>query len=629
MLTIMSGLSRSAKRAILFTLDMLLIQASLFVAFALRFGMPFPDAPIQSSAVLFPAMALNGGVIVLITRLNHIKVHSVENNTVLRLAVSAILLSLAAMATSYMLALPAPRSVPLIFGAFFFCSSVLGHFIGRYVLETYGKHKQNRDPIVIYGAGATGEQLAAALRQSTEIKPICFVDDNRQLHGMMISGLKVHPTKLLRKLIKKHGIKRVLIAMPSVANYRRQEILEALSSLQVEIIEVPNVADEVGNRAMRKGLSAKRFNDVSTKSRLTARDPAVLEACRGKTILIAGAGGQIGRELSQQIVRFEPAEIILFDRSEAALIKVSRSIERLAKRAGMSVKIEARTGSIAEKGRMTHLVRKEGVEIILNAAHYGDPRLAEDNLFDLLGTNVLGPVTLAEVALQEDVEQLILLSSEQLTKPRHIVDKAQKLAETLVLELLQRASGPNDTQINFLRFGNTAGPVGDIVPLLEAQVRSGNAITLPDPEMTRYFVTTARAADTILGALPFGAELHGHPAHLCKGEARKVMEFVNKVVDLSGKGLRSEDNPFGVEVTFCGLRPGEVLHERCIVSEECTPLPENSNLLMVPDEQRLRTGTAQRVETFRKTYESFDEEAMRRMLDQGEPENSKPILQTA
>ncbi|MDC0739701.1 polysaccharide biosynthesis protein [Cognatishimia sp. SS12] len=605
---------------------MMLIAASLIVAFALRFGMTVPVEPLQTNWALLPALLAIGALLITMMRLNQIKVHAVENNMVLRLAVFAAVLSISAMAVSYLFTLPAPRSVPLIFGAVFFMSSVLVHFIARFVLELVRERTQIRLPVAIYGAGATGEQLAAALRQSSEFKPVCFLDDNRQLHGIMVSGLKVHPAQTLRRLIKKHGLKRILLAMPTASSYRRREILEALSSLQVDVIELPNMADEVGHRALHNGLQAKRFKDVASKSHINARNPETLAACKGKTILIAGAGGMMGAEISQQIIRFEPAKLVLFERNETALLDVTRQVKALVRRAGASIQIEARTGSIAVPGRMTHLLRQEAVQIIINAAHYGDPQLAEANLFDLLATNVVGPLTLAEVAISENIEQLILLSSERVAKPRHLVDHTQQLAETLVMGLAHSAA---NTQINVLRFGQTSGPVGDIVPLLEAQVRNGNSITLPHPEMTRLFLSTAKASDMILSALPHGAALHAQPAHMCKGTPRKVMDFVHKVVDLSGKGLRSDANPFGVDVKFCGLRPGEALHETCDAEKFCTPLAANPDLLLAPKPDISILDHNLALKAFREAIANFDEDALRAMLNPGVSARKEPLLQSA
>ncbi len=621
-----SKLPRATKRLILFSVDVLLIAASLVMAFALRFGMTVPVEPLKANWALLPAMLAIGAVMITMMRLNHIKVHAVENNAVLRLAIFAGVLSISAMAVSYLLNLAAPRSVPLIFGALFFMSSVLVHFMARFLLEKAQERTQSRLPVAIYGAGATGEQLAAALRQSTEFKPVCFLDDNRQLHGIMVSGLKVHPAQSLRRLIKRHGLKRILLAMPTATTYRRREILDALSSQPVDVIELPNMADEVGHRAMQNGLQAKRFKDVTSKSRIKTRNPDVLAACKGKTILIAGAGGMMGSELSQQIIRFEPAKVVLLERNEAALLDVVRQVRSLVRRAGSTIQIEARTGSIAVPGRMSHLIRSEGVKVVINAAHYGDPQLAESNLFDLLATNVLGPLTLAEVAIAEEIDQLVLLSSEKLLKPRHLVDQTQQLAETLVMGLARSAK---KTQINFLRFGQTAGPVGDIVPLLEAQVRNSNTITLPDPEMTRLFLSTAKASDLILSALPHGAALHAHPTHMCKGEPRKVMDFVHKVVDLTGKGLRSENNPFGVQVKFCGLRPGEELHEICEAEKFCTPLTDNPDLLMAPKADVSTLDHSLLLKAFHKAIDGFDEDALRAMLKQGPTIHKEQLLQSA
>lgn len=441
----------------------------------------------------------------------------------------------------------------------------------------------------------------------------------------MIGGLKVHPPGSLRRLKKKHGLKRVLIAMPSASSFRRKEIIDALSTQSIEVIELPNVSDEVGNRSVEMGLQAKRLKEIATTSNQKTRDPNVLEALRGKTIFIAGAGGTIGTELSQQIIRFEPAKIVLFEKNEAALLKVLRGVQTLVDRTNSGTEIKAKTGSIHEIGRIHHLIKSEGVQIIINAAHYGDWQLSEENVFDVVETNVLGPVTLSEAAIEAQVDQLVLLSTERTATPRHLVDETQMLAEKLVTGMSPKAKKP---AINVLRFGATAGPVGDITPLLEQQIRNHNSVTLPDPEMTRFFFTTSKAVDWILHALPHGAELHCKPAHLSKGEPVKVMEFVDKVIDMTGKGMRSDNNPFGVEVKFSGLRPGEELHENW-PAQSLAPLASNPNLLIAPQSDFSMVEHALLIKNVKNGLKTYDEDALRRSLRPAEPREAAKVVEMA
>lgn len=616
------NLPRQTKRSILFAVDMMLIVASLVAAFALRHDMTIPAASIRANWMLFSAMLGIGAVIIWAMRLNHIKIHTVENHTLMRLAISAAILAVCAMAVSFLLNLTAPRSVPVIFGAVFFLTSVLTHFGSRYLFDRISDHQASRIPVAIYGAGSTGEQLAAALGQNGENRPVCFLDDNRQLHGLMVTGLKVHPASALPRLLKKYGLKRVLIAMPSVSSYRRQEIVNAITSLKIEAIELPNVSDQVGNRSLKLGL---RFKDLYSAPNPNTRNPEVLATCYGKTILIAGAGGRVGSELAKQLIRFEPAKIILLERSETALLAVMQQLNTLVQRSCATTVIEGRTGCIEARARVKYLLSQERVNILVNAAYYGNPQLSEDNLFDVVGTNVLGPLNLLEAASEHGVEQLVQLSSEQVTAPRHLVDRTQRLAEQLLLE--QAAQDKGRTQLNLLRFGPTAGPVGDIVPLLEQQILTHNSVTLPDAEMTRFFVTTACAVDMILGALPFGGDLHMRPAHLSKGIPRQIIEFVTKVIYMTGKGVRSEDNPFGVDVCFSGLRPGEELHEACPYSEHCIPLGANPNLLMAQDSDPAAVEQSFLVQSFTTAMEQYDETALRRLL-QPKPKAVDKVLQT-
>ena len=620
------NLSRPTKKHILFLINLFLIVASLTMAFALRYGMTFPLEPIRSNWALFPAMLLSGAFTIWAMRLNNIKIKTVESNTVLRLAVSAIFFAMFAMAVSFLFKLSAPRSVPLIFGAIFFMSSVIVHFLGRYTLEFVNYRICQRIPVAIYGAGDTGEQLASALAQNGDNKPICFIDDNHQLHGMVIGGLKVYSVNSLPRLIKKHGLKRLLIAMPSASPYRRQEILNALSAQKIEVLELPNVSEEVDYRSLEMGLKTENFEGFEKTSQHKARDIQILEACRGKTIFISGAGGRIGRKICQKLISFEPAKLILFDQNKTELLKTKDSVQNFAMFSGSKSEIKTKTGCISKIGLLKHLIKREGVQIIINAAYYGDSELTNDNFFDIVSTNILGPINLAEVSIQMGVEQLVLLSNENIMSPRHLLDESQKLAENLVLGISANAK---ETAINFLRFGATTNPDRDLLSLLEQQIKKQNLVKLPDPEMTRLFFTTTNAVELILYALPFGKELHNKPVHLAKGEPRKVIDFVNKAVDMSGRGLHTKSNPFGVEIKISGLRPGEVLHEVCAYEDLCTPLNGIPGFLIPTETENGRVDHSLLMKSFKTAFALYDEDTLHDLLVGEVPQCSDKILQTA
>ena len=620
-------LPRSTKRITLFIVDLALIMISLAAAFVLQLGVFASLDSIGANWILFPIVCAFGALTIWALRLDHIKVHTIENRSVLRLATAAIALAVCVTVLSLLFTFSAPRTVAIIFGATFFMLAVTGHVFGRLVFELANERENERIPVAIYGAGSAGQQLAAALGQSGQNKPICFIDDDAKIHGTMVGGLKVEAAHGLRHLIRKRGIRRVLVAMPSASLYRRNEVLSALSTQPVEVIELPNLSDEVGNKLIQFSFNTKRREDANNYLKPSERNPEVLRVCRGKTVLIAGAGGEIGSQLTRQIIRFEPAKVVLFERSDAALLRVKRGLRDVIALTNARTEVVAKTGSVGVLGRVRHLIRSEDVDIVINAAHYGDSTLAKSNVIDLVSTNVLGPVNLARAAIENGVEQLVLLSSERVTSPKDRIDQTQMLAEKLVKGISRNSE---KTRVTMFRFGQTSGSLGDIMPVLEHQICTHNTVTLADPDMTRFFFNAQKATNLILNALPHAEAIHNKPVHLSKGEPQRVMDFVEKAIKMTGKGMRSEDNPSGVEVKFCGLRPGEVMHERCPFQRRYKPFCNNSNLLMSNEPAECSVEHGFLMNSFSSALVQYDEDALHHLLANSfDDVASNKVLQTA
>ena len=209
-------LSRATKRAIFMAVDSLLVPISLYCAFALRYGTATPWALISLSWLLFPILTIGGVGIIWALRLHRIKLYAIDMHSISNIGVAALLLAVSAMTLSYLLNLSAPRSVPMLLGLFFCLFSVGSRLSGLALLRWIANRSGDSKPVAIYGAGAAGIQLAVALRQALEVRPVFFVDDNPTLHGLMVAGLPVHHPKNLPALIDKWGIEQILLAAPSM-----------------------------------------------------------------------------------------------------------------------------------------------------------------------------------------------------------------------------------------------------------------------------------------------------------------------------------------------------------------------------------------------------------------------------
>ena len=568
------ALPRKTKRTILFAMDLTLIVVSLFAAHALRYGMFFPLSVVKDNWMLFASMIVLGGAILNVMRLPRVKLHAMEHGVILRLGATAILLSLSAMSVCFILDLPGPRSVPLIFGALFFLLAVLARVSVLSLLITIGGgERKARVPVAIYGAGSAGIQLAAALRQSREARPMFFIDDNPNLYGLLINGLHVYGKDSLESLIEKHRIERVLVAIPSIGQDVRSVIVKRLAKMSVEVMVLPSYVDIMADGGMINALRPVTPDELLGREKVALDIPEIAKAYAGRTVMVTGAGGSIGSELCRQLLNCTPAKIVLFERSEFALYAIDRDLRALAAQMGLSLEIVTRLGSVTDRQRVQALVRDEGVEIILHAAAYKHVPLVEENELEGARNNVLGTKTVAEVAFEEKIERFILISTDKAVRPTNIMGSTKRMAELVVQDLQTRST---DTKFSMVRFGNVLGSSGSVLPLFESQIRAGGPVTVTHEEVTRFFMTIPEASRLVLlaGAYAEGGDLFV----LDMGKPQKIINIARRMINLSGRSVKDPETGEGdIEIKVVGLRPGEKLYEELLIDDDslvATPHPK-------------------------------------------------------
>ena len=570
------NLPRATKQTLWLLLDGVLVPLCLYGAFSLRLGTLTPFDYMSLSWLLFPLLTLAGVSICFAAQLHRIKLHALERHAILRIGLAAMSLTIAAMVLSYLLGVWAPRSVPLILGFLFFCCVlgirmiVLGSLI---VMEAWSS---NKTPVAIYGAGAAGIQLASALRQSKELSPVVFVDDNPSLRGLIVSGLKVQSPSSLETLIARGKIERILLAMPSISPARRDTILARLVDLECEVQILPSYVDLVAGKGSVSDLRVVTPDALLGRDKVDLDIPDVAKAYAGRCVMVTGAGGSIGSELCRQLVGTSPAHIVLFEHSEIALYQIDRELRPVADKAG--VVVTTRLGSVTDERRVREVMSETGTEIVLHAAAYKHVPLVEENELEGARNNVLGTQVVAEAALATGVERFILISTDKAVRPTNIMGATKRLAELVVQDLQTRSSC---TKFSMVRFGNVLGSSGSVLPLFEQQIRRGGPVTVTHAEVTRYFMTIPEAARLVLlaGAYATGGDVFV----LDMGEPMKILDIARRMIELSGRTVR-EDDRGDIEIKITGLRPGEKLFEELLIDDE--------SLRATPHEKILRAQEA-------------------------------------
>ena len=464
-----------------------------------------------------------------------------------------------------------PRTIGLIQPMLLFLAIAASRLLVRFWLGGLYRNLLNRNALpqaLIYGAGNAGMQLAGALINSHEMRVVGYLDDDVRLQGHVLNGLPVHAPEDLPALVQSRAIHDVLLAIPSASRQRRNEILNRIREAHVAVRTLPGVGELAQGKVSVSDLREPDIEDLLGRLPVSP-DPVLLgKNIRGKVVLVTGAGGSIGSELCRQIVRLEPAQLLLVEQSEFALYALHQELLSHSIDESLLVPLLA---SVRDADRMTRIMSTWRPQTVYHAAAYKHVPLVEHNPAEGIRNNVFGTLTAATVAMEQGVADFVLISTDKAVRPTNIMGASKRLAE-MVLQAL--ATSTASTHFTMVRFGNVLDSSGSVVPKFRQQIREGGPITLTHAEVTRYFMTIPEAAQLVIqaGAMAGSANEGGEVFVLDMGESVKIADLARRMVELSGMTVRDEENPQGdIEIQVTGLRPGEKLYEELLIGENPEP----------------------------------------------------------
>jgi FlaA1/EpsC-like NDP-sugar epimerase len=474
-----------------------------------------------------------------------------------------------------------PRSALAIYWFVVFSYVVISRIGLRNLLRAHGGRRANTsDAVAVYGAGEAGARLVQAMRHSDEYRPACFFDDKRVLNERTIAGLRVFNTARLAELVAAQGIRTIVIALPTVSPERLRDIMQRLGQAGVPVKILSRLVDLADDRPPAQGtIRELKFEDLLGRPPVPPRLDLFARCVRGKSVLVTGAGGSIGGELCRQIVTLTPHELHLLDHSEYALYTVRQ--ELTARFPGLA--IHAHLGSVCNSDLVERVLRDGKVNTIYHAAAYKHVPLVEANIVEGLRNNVVGAQVVASAAAKHQVETCVLISSDKAVRPTNIMGASKRIAE-LIFQAAAVRHGAHTT-FCMVRFGNVLGSSGSVIPLFQRQIARGGPMTITHPEVSRYFMLIAEAAQLVIqaGAMAKGGDVFV----LDMGEPVKIVDLARTMIAMSGLTERTPQNPRGdIEVQFVGLFPGEKLHEELLT--EGTVFPSEHPRIMRMKESALR-----------------------------------------
>ncbi len=554
------NLTRTQKRATLFAIDVGLVPVALLAAILLQFGqVRVFDWFASEWAFCAMLMMLAAGASMALG-IFRIRLKSFDRSAVGKIVLFSGLMGLASLTLASLAGIWMPTRFHLTFAIAFFLLCSGSRLLMLEVLLAAYRSSGHVSSVLIYGAGKTGMQLASALKSHPDIIPVGFVDDNIALKDQIISGLPVYHGGRLDEALSETKPDRVVIAMPSASRQAVAKIERRLERSHIDVRILPSFAQMVGQERMKDPLGVA--HDVFLgRADLRRNIDIGCGEYAGKTIMVSGAGGSIGSELTRQLIRCKPSKILLFEQSELALYDIELELAEVAERNGIG--LVPVLGSVCEPELTRAVLAENKVEVIFHAAAYKHVPMVERNAVAGLSNNVLGTHNLAALAREAGVGRFVLVSTDKAVRPANIMGASKRFAEMLVQD---HASRTSDTVFSIVRFGNVLGSSGSVVPLFQDQVARGGPVTLTHNNVTRYFMTVQEAAQLVLtaGSLAEGGEVFV----LDMGKPVSVRKLAEQVIESAGYSVRNNLNPEGdIEIITTGLRPGEKMHEELTISE--------------------------------------------------------------
>ncbi|WP_415893411.1 polysaccharide biosynthesis protein [Neptuniibacter sp. PT8_73] len=603
-------LGRNYKKALMVIADLLVLPLSLWSAYALRLADIWPHDFLLEALPLFILTPLLGVAIFIKLGLYRAVVRFMGVQAIFSVVKGVIVLAVCMWLTAYLLDVkPFPRSVPIIFALVALVYVGGSRLLVRNYYHWLIRHYVEKAPVLIYGAGGSGVQLATALVGGADYLPVGFIDDDKGLKNTTVTGLPVFQLNELEEVISSYGISYVLLALPSISNSRRSQILESLSRYPVHVKTVPSMPEVVSGESV-DNLRELDIEDLLGRDAVPPKPELLATSIQNKVVMVSGAGGSIGSEICRQIIQNSPKCLVLYEISEYALYSIERELRDLLPQLNSTMPIYAVLGSVLDKKRVQGVLKQFAVQTVYHAAAYKHVPIVEHNVIEGIRNNAFGTKVFAELAQKESVERFVLISTDKAVRPTNVMGASKRLAE-LVLQDMSRASS---TIFSMVRFGNVLGSSGSVVPLFRKQIESGGPITVTHPEITRFFMTIPEAAALVMqaGSMAKGGDVFV----LDMGKPVNISDLACRMIRLMGKEVCSPEFPAGIEVQYQGLRPGEKLYEELLIGEDVigTEHPK----IMRAEEESLSAEELQ--ELFRRLevcLSNGDCSAARELLEQG------------
>ncbi len=463
-----------------------------------------------------------------------------------------------------------PRSTIFVsyFLVFIFCGAL--RFSKRIHLRISGQNRMSeREKTLIVGAGDAGEQILRSMLFSANnsYAPIGFVDDNEIKQNISIHGFKVlGKIQDIPKIVRKYQIEQLIIALPSAGGKTIKSAVEIGKKAGIKKIKItPSITEIINGQVSFKNLKDVEVEDLLSREQVLLNTKEIENFIKNKVILITGAAGSIGSELSRQVSKFKPSLLLLIDQDETGIFNISEELKDIFP----FLNIKSIIADTCDEEKIKKVFKEFQPKIIFHAAAYKHVPLMEENPDEAIKNNVFGTKNVVRAAVSNDTEKFIFISTDKAVNPSSVMGATKRIGEMLCQSFNQK----NHTKFISVRFGNVLNSRGSVIPIFREQIKRGGPVEVTHPDMKRYFMLTSEACLLVMqaGAMGEGGEVFV----LDMGKPIKILELAKEMIKLSGLVLDKD-----IAIVFTGIRPGEKLFEEILTAEEGTIATKSKKIFM-------------------------------------------------
>ena len=573
------SLNKYASKWVVFSIDILLVCISFIIAHVIRFDIRFDF----NISVILPQLVL----VILVAAFSFLLVGSYKGvirhtgtrdvfNVFVAITILSTLISLVTLGNNLLGVLEnvtMPKSIIVIH----YLVSVFVLIVSRYIFKAFyeiiSTELKTVTNALIYGAGDSGIIAYNALNREREIhyQILGFIDDDKTKVNKKIDGIKIYElSKINKEFVEKHSITEVIISIQRIKPTKLLAITDALIALNLKVKIVPALSKWIEGDLKANQIKEVNIEDLLERSPIIIDNPVVKREVNDKVVLVSGAAGSIGSEISRQLTSYSCKMIVLIDQSESPLYDLQQELIQNG-----VTNFVAIVSDVRDRNKMEVIFKKYKPVKVFHAAAYKHVPLMEQSPHEAIKANVLGTKNLVDVSIENGIERFVMVSTDKAVNPTNVMGASKRIAE---LYISCASKQQTKTKFTTTRFGNVLGSNGSVIPLFKKQIANGGPLTLTHKNITRYFMTIPEACSLVLeaGTMGQGGEIYIFDM----GKSVRIYDIAKKMIYLSGLKY-----PEDINIKITGLRPGEKLYEELLADGENTTKTYHEKIMIAKTQE--------------------------------------------